>query len=204
MPFNLFDNRKRKQLKGQSELIQYTITILLSVIILISASLIIFTLYDSAVKADIRSSMQQIAAQTADRILKLYEVGKSSRIQPANTSVLIAQDSLRLPATISDRKYEIDLIPSSLIWSNIINTTVNNQSALTIINSPSAKVVVKTLSDPIISISYNLPNIDVTVQGKGDPTNSKLYYYRYNVNSTTFDKIIFGDQSILIDIQSIQ
>ena len=189
--------------KGQSELIQYTMTILLGVIILISISLLIFTLYDQAVKTDIQKSMDGIAQQTADRILKLYEVGKNSRIQPANSSVLIAYDELRLPASVSNRNYEIILVTGNPVWSDILNVTINNASAINSIVASTAKVVVRTLNDPIISVEQNIPNIEAIVQGRGTRTNDKLSYYRYNVNGTTYDKIILGDAGIFVDIKVI-
>jgi len=199
----LFDARMR--LKGQGEIIQYTITILLGVIVMVGVSLIIFNLYDRSIRADIEKSLNQVAGQTVDRILKLYEVGKNSKIEPTgNASVLIATDDLRLPDTVSNKNYEIVVIIANPLWANILNVTINNQSVINIINSPSAKVIARSVNDPIISVERDIPNIEATVQGRGDPTNSKLSYYRYRLNGTIYDKIVFGDGTILIDISKIK
>jgi len=195
--------RYSRRPKGQAEVIQYTITILLGVIILIGATLIIFNLYDRSIRADIEKSLDQIAAQTSDRILKLYEVGKDSRIQPTSTSVLIVQDELRLPDAISNRKYEVVLITGNPIFSNIVNITINNRSVISVIKSSSAKVMARTVDDPIITVTRDLPNIEAFVQGIGDPTDNKLSYYRYPLNGTTFDRIILGSSEILIDFIKI-
>jgi len=189
--------------KGQAELVQYVLTILFGTIVLVSVSLLIFTLYDRFVRADIENSLDQIAAQTADRILKLYEVGKSSRVQPASTSILIAEEELRLPEAVANRNYEIILISSNQVWSNIVNITVANQTVPNIISSSTAKVLARTVNEPIISVEHDIPNIEAVIQGRGERTNNKLRYYRYNVNGTTYDKIILGDIEIFIDINEM-
>ena len=195
--------KKCKPKKGQAEIIQYTLTVLFSVLVLVSISLLIFNLYDNFIRADIEKSLNQIASQTADRILKLYEDGKGSRIQPVNTSVLITEEELRLPDSISKRNYEILLVSANQIWSNLVNVTVANQTIPSIISSSAGKIIARTTQDPIISVERDIPNIEASIQGRGEVTNNKLRYYRYNVNGTTYDKIVLGDEEIFIDIKQM-
>jgi len=191
--------------KGQAELIEYTLTVLFSVIILISVAAIAYTFYNNALKQDMKKSMDEVALQLSNAILKIYQQGKQSTASPANsTSILIASVNLNLPAKISNRNYEVDLIRENPLFTSVINFTVGSVNVTPSILTSGAKIVVKTIDDPKIVSSKDLPNIDVNVQGTVfNGINATLKYYRYNYNGTSYDKIVLGEQGIIIDITEI-
>ncbi len=56
-------------------------------------------------------------------------------------------------------------------------------------------IIIETVEDPIISIEYYIPNIDINIQGDTfNPHNTKLKYIRYNENNNT---IILEESKIL-------
>lgn len=192
-------------MKGQSELLEYVLTIFFSLIVLLAVSAIIYTFYRNALTQDATKSLNQVALQVSDSILKIYQQGKQSTASPPNASVvLIASVDLNLPTKISGKNYEIDLIPINPLFSSVINFTVNNKNILYTIQPGGAKIIVKTTEDPIIMITKDLPNIDVNFQGTTkDGLNATLNYYRYNYNGTVYDKILLGNQPFIIDITRI-
>jgi hypothetical protein len=109
-----------------------------------------------------------------------------------------------LPSHISRRNYEIFLVSGSQIWVNVINLTVESQNISSSIKTSGAKIVAKTTQDPFVTVEYDIPNIDVGVQGRSaNGVDSKLSYYRYNFNGTVYDKIVLGSSDILIDITNV-
>jgi hypothetical protein len=188
--------------KGQSSLIEYILTILFSVIILIAISGIIYAFYNNILKQDISRSLNEINLQTADAISKIYQQGKASTSSPSNsTSILLASVNLNMPTKISGKNYEIDLFPLNSIFATINNVTSQGMNVTMLIQSSGAKIVAKTTEDPKIVVSKDITNIDVNIQGAViNGINSTLKYYRYNFNGTIYDKIILGEQGIIIDI----
>jgi len=191
--------------KGQTEIIEYTLTILFSVIVLIAVSAIIYSFYTNAQTQDTQKSLNEAVLAVSNTILKAYQQGKQSTASPANsTSILIASVNLNLPTKISNRNYEIDLLRINPIFTSIINFTVGGVNVTPVIQTSGAKIVAKTTENPVISVTKDLPNIDVNVQGSVyNGLNSTIRYYRYNYNGTVYDKIILGDQGIIIDISQI-
>ena len=191
--------------KGQAKLIEYVLTISFSVIILIGVTTMIYSFYITAIRTDAEKSLQELSIQVADNILKLYKNAKDSKAQPANSSsILIGEIDLSLPSHVSRRNYEIVLISSNPIWANIINFTVDGQNVSSIIKTSGAKIVARTTQTPFVTVEYDVPNIDVGVQGRSvNGADSKLSCYRYNFNGTVYDKIVLGSSDILVDITSI-
>lgn len=188
--------------KGQSNLIEYVLTILFSVIILIAISAITYSFYNSVVKQDVSRSLNEINLQIAGAISKIYQQGKASISSPSNsTSILLASVNLNLPTKISGRNYEIDLLPMNPIFATISNVTSQGMNVTILIQSSGARIVAKTTDDPKIVVSKDITNIDVNMQGSVvNGRNSTLKYYRYNFNGTIYDKIVLGGQGIIIDI----
>jgi len=191
--------------KGQANLIEHVLTISFSLIILISVSTIIYNFYSTSINVDVEKGLRELSIQTVDNIIRLYKNAKGSSSQPSNsTSVLISQLDLSLPSQVSGRNYEIYLVGANNIWINIINFTVSNQNVTSVIKTPMAKVIARTTQNPIISIEYDIPNVDVGVQGRSaNGINSKISYYRYNYNGTVYDKIVLGQSDVLIDITNM-
>jgi len=191
--------------KGQAQLIEYTLTILFSIIILIAVSGIIYSFYSSSLRQDAQNSLNEVDLAVSNAILKIYQQGKSSSSAPSNsTSVLIASVNLNLPSKISNKNYEVDLVQLNPLFTSIINLTVNGANVTPSIQTSGAKIVAKTTENPQTVVAKDLPNIDVNVQGSAiNGRNATLRYYRYNFNGTVRDKIILGEQGIIIDITKI-
>lgn len=137
-------------------------------------------------------------------MLKIYQQGKQSTASPGNmTSVLIGTANLNLPIKISNKNYEIDLVPMNPLFVTIANITSAGTNVTYAVQTGGAKIVVKSLDDPKITITKDVPNIDASIQGTlVDGQNATLQYYRYNFNGTVYDKIILGQQPIIIDIST--
>lgn len=191
--------------KGQANLIEYVLTIAFSVIIFISVTAMVYSFYSSISKADVERGLKEISIQTSETILRLYKSAKDSKAQPSNSSsILISDVDLNLPSQVSKRNYEIYLVSSSSAWTNLVNFTLGNQTVSEITKTSGAKVVAKTTQAPVVTVEYDVPNIDIDLQGRSENgVESKLRYYRYNFNSTVYDKIILGSPYILIDITGI-
>jgi len=191
--------------KGQSSLVEYVLTIFFSLIILVAVSAIVYSFYNSVLKQDVSKSLNQIDLEVADAIFKIYQQGKTSTSSPAqSTSILLASINLNLPTKISNRNYEIDFMPLNPIFMTISNVTAAGKNVSIIIQSSGAKIIAKTTEDPQIVITKDLSNIDVDIQGiVNSGINATLKYYRYNFNGTVYDKIVLGEQSIIIDISQM-
>src|SRR3989304_7209873 len=61
------------QNKGQSEFYQYLIGILFGMLIVISISLLFYSLHNSFVESNLRDSLTPLAIQTSDNIVKLSD-----------------------------------------------------------------------------------------------------------------------------------
>jgi hypothetical protein len=149
--------------------------------------------------------LNQIDLEVSSAIYKIYQQGKASSTSPANsTSVLLANVNLNLPTKVSNRNYEVDLVPLNPLFATVSNVTTGGVSVTTLIQSSGGKIVAKTIDDPKIVISKDLTNINANVQGMIlNGKNATLKYYRYNFNGNIYDKIILGEQGIIIDINQM-
>jgi len=194
-------------MKGISKFVTYSLIILSSFVVLTVFTTLIYSYYNQVLKTNIQVSLKQVAAQTADSILYLYDQAKESNANPINsTSITLSTIDLNYPNRIGDRNFEIELVPSSGIWNLITNLTINNVNATIRKESTSgAKIIAKTTQRPIVSYEYDVTNIPIKLQGKyrsGD--NDTLRLVRYNYNGTLEDVIILGNFSIIIGITSIK
>jgi len=194
-------------MKGISNFVSYTFTILFGFTILILFSSLIYSFYDQVQKTTITASLKQVSIQTADEIIKLYNLGKEFKANPTNsTTIIISNISLNYPQKISDKNYEIELSSSPGIWNSIINFTVNGENATIVKETESSsKIIAKTTQRPFVTYEYDLPNLPIMLQGKfrsGD--NDILKLVRYNYNGTIEDRIILGESDIIVGIISIR
>ena len=192
-------------MKGQSPLIGYLFTVLFSILVLAGMSLLIYSFYANAIQQEVRSELTQIATGVKDTLSKVYDLGKNSNSQPVNqSSILIAEVPLNLPKKIANLNYEVDLITANKLFSYIQSATLNGTNITGVKSSGIGKIVAKTTQDPEISIEFDLPNIDATIQGKViNGVNDVLKYYRNNENATIYDTVILGQSDIIIRITSI-
>ncbi len=194
-------------MRGVSNFVSYTFTILFGFTMLILFTSLIYSFYDQIQKTSITASLKQIAIQTTDSIIKLYELSKEFKTNPANsTSIIISNISLNYPKKIGGKGYEVELLSSPGIWNSITNFIISGANATIIKESvSSSKIVVKTIQKPVLTYEHDLPNTPIILQGKyrsGENDNLKLV--RYNYNGIVEDRIILGQSDIIIGINIIR
>ena len=192
--------------KGQAEVVENLFTILFGIIVLAAISIIAYNLYTNQLRSEIEKNLREIGSGISSHILKLYEVGKNSKYYPrVNESLKLAEVDLKLPNQVSGRNYEVILISASPIWVQISNISVGGAAPATAMIMPAGvKMILRTTQSPIVEIEQEVPNVDVSVQGKSENgLNSLLRYYRYNFNGTIKDSIVLGDYGIIIDISKV-
>jgi hypothetical protein len=194
-------------MKGISNFVSYTFTILFGFTILILFSSLIYSFYEQVQKTSITSSLKQLSIQTSNGIIKLYDLSKEFKTNPANsTSIIISNVTLNYPEEIVDRNYEVELLSSPGIWNSITNFTIGEKN-VTIIKETesSSKIVVRTTQKPIETYEYDLPNIPIILQGKfKSGENDVLRLVRYNYNGVIEDRIILGESDIIVGISGIR
>jgi hypothetical protein len=175
--------------------------------ILILFSSLIYSFYEQVQKTSIISSLKQLSIQTSNGIIKLYDLSKEFKTNPANsTSIIISNVTLNYPEKIVDRNYEVELLSSPGIWNSITNFTIGEKN-VTIIKETesSSKIVVRTTQKPIETYEYDLPNIPIILQGKfKSGENDVLRLVRYNYNGVIEDRIILGESDIIVGISGIR
>ncbi len=178
--------------------------------VLISVSAMFISLQNAAIEKNIRASLTQLAIQTSDSIVRLYDTSKDSRASPStNSSVLLSTMDLNFPSDVSNRNYRIELVSANGIWSQIdsiniggVNITATNGSLIE--TTFAAKVVAESLQSPLVKVEYVIPNIPVTLQGFSENgMQNNLKYYRVNFNGTITDRIVLGNISSLIDLRVV-
>ena len=193
-------------MKGISRFVTYSLIILFSFIVLTFFTMLIYGYYNRVLETNIQVSLNQIAVQTADSILYLYDQAKESDASPTNsTSITLSAIDLNYPSQIVDRNFEIELVSSPGIWSVITDLTVDNTNATIRKESTSgAKIIAKTVQKPIVSYEHDVANVPIKLQGKyRSGGNDTLMLVRYNYNDTLEDIITLGNPELIIGITSI-
>jgi hypothetical protein len=193
-------------MKGISRFVSYTFIILFGFVMLTLFTTSLYKYYNNVLKANINAGLKQIAIETTSQIIKIYDMGKDSEASPANAStVVIADMNLKYPKKISGKNYEILLISSPGIWTQIKSFQIDNATITPkkeIISG--SKVLVRTTQRPIVTYNTRIPNIPIYIQGgyrSGE--NATLKYVRYNRNGVINDTIILGESSIILGITKI-
>lgn len=193
-------------MKGISTFIDYTFIILSSFVVMTLFTILIYGYYNNVLKINIQVGLKQIAAQTSDKILYLYDQAKESDTNPKNpSSVILSNIDLNYPNQVLGKNFEVDLISSAGIWNQVTNITIDNVNTTVLKETASgSKIIAKTKQNPIISYEYDVPNVPIKLQGKYmSGGNDTLSLVRYNYNGTTEDIIILGNSSIIIGLTSI-
>jgi len=195
---------KKQLMKAQATLIENAILVLLGSLMLSVVVILLYNFYEQHLRTEIQNSLTQIAIDVSSNLLRLYEAGKKSKILVAeNQSKKILEIELDLPERVSGRSYEVILVSPNPLWTTISLVKVGGKEVVSVPAPPGAKVIARTTQKPFVTIEYEIPNIDVSLQGKTDGSDSKLRYYRYNIAGVTRDKIVLGDQEILMDVTSV-
>ncbi len=194
-------------MKGVSKFIGYTFIILFGFAMLAFFTTMIYRYYDNVLKANISAGLRQIAIETTAQITKVYEMGKNTEFNPANSSTLVIADiNLKYPEKISGKNYEILLVSSPGIWTQLKSFQIDNVTVTPkreIISG--SKVLVRTTQKPVVSDELHIPNIPISIQGgyrSGE--NATLKYVRYNYNGSINDTIVLGESSIILGITKVQ
>lgn len=192
-------------MKGVSNFIEYVFVILLSVVVVVIIVLLVQGFYRVVIENEVKQSLRQVAIQMSDQVLKLYDVARVSKAQPTNyTSILIKEVDLNFPRQVANKNYDILLVSSSQLVPLVTLVTVDGSNVSTTISTSNAKAVAKTNDDPEIEVEYDIPNIDVSVQGKAsNGQNATLRYYRYNVNGVLYDTIVLGPYDIIVQLSGV-
>lgn len=193
-------------MKGLSAYVTYSLIILIGIATLSIFSVLIYTYYNNVLKSNIETAFKQLAIRTTGEIIKTYSESSKSEALPENASVVILSNiDLNYPDKVSGRNYEIELVSSPGIWNVVQNLTISGQE-VTIkreLNSGS-KIVLKTTQRPFVTYEYSIPNIPIPIQGSfRSGMDDKLRYVRYNYNGTVYDRIILGEDTIIIGIINI-
>jgi hypothetical protein len=191
--------------KGQAVLLEYIMTVVFSMLVLVAMTAMVRTFYENAMKANIQQSIDQLASQVSNEIVKYYQFAKEIKTQPkVNSSSLLYETTLKLPSTISNRNYEIVLATSNPFWISITTSNLSSVSMLPIIRTSGAKVIVRTTQDPIVSVEKDIPNIEMDVEGSvQNGVGAVLRYYKFSTWNATYNMIVLGDYGILTKITSI-
>lgn len=191
--------------KGQAPFISHTLMILIGIFIIVSVAMMVTAFYLTSLRGEIRESLRQVSVQTSDNMVRLYETSKSSGASPKNyTSVLLGEVDLGLPASISKKNYEMSLVSSNQLWTQIQLFTSSGQNLTAISGTSGAKIIAQTTQIPKIKVEYDIPNIGISVLGKiENGKDDKLRYYRYNINGTIYDVIVLGKADLLLTVTNV-
>lgn len=191
--------------KGQSQIIEYFFTVLFSFVLLASIVLIAYTFYTNTIKTQVQGSLRQVAVQVSDSVSRVYQAAKDIKNSPTNsTSLLLYKLDLSLPNQVSKRNYEVLLVSSNPLFSTVTNITVDNKSIATLVIGSGAKVIARTVQDPIQTVELDIPNVDVQVQGRIlNGVNGTLKYFRYNLNGTQVDTVVIGPSDLIINPSTV-
>jgi len=195
----------RKHSKGQEKLLEYLMTVIFSMLVLVAVSTMVRTFYTNALKTNIAQSLDQLASQVSNEIVKYHQFAKDVKTQPkVNSSVLLYETTLKLPATISNRNYEILLLTSSPSWISITSSNISGVNMTPITRTSGAKVVARTTQDPVVSVEKDIPNIDMDVEGLvQNGVSATLRYYKFNSQNTIYNMVVFGEPGIITKITSV-
>lgn len=191
--------------KGQERFLEYLMTVIFSMLVLVAVSTMIRTFYTNALKTNIAQSLNQLALQVSNEIVKYHQYAKEIKTQPTvNSSVLLYETTLNLPRSISNRNYEIILATSNPFWISITVSNVSGVNMTPLTRTSGAKIVARTTQDPIVSVERDIPNIDMDVEGiVQNGINATLRYYKFNSMNTVYNTVILGESDIITKITSV-
>lgn len=138
--------------------------------------------------------------ELSTELLDIYTSVKGyDRILENNSSSLIRQVEVTLPQVVGSRNYKMSVEEPQDILLAIVQFYVDGIAINTTSSRPTARLIAESQD---ILVENKLYNIDIGLQGftKGGAT--KIRGYKYNYNGDERDKIIIGDDTIIIGIQN--
>lgn len=175
--------------KGISILVSHAAFLAVGAMALLIISSMIWNVYDSVIKEEVRRDLSKILQTAAGEIVELYSLKDSPAAPAANTSVLLGESSLSLQQKAGGRQYMIEFAQSGQII--IANISEGNSTKY------ATQIIAKT-ADPPVQVNYTLYNIDSRVQGFGfGDKPMALKYFRINSNGTMEDRIVLNDALVI-------
>jgi hypothetical protein len=175
--------------KGVSVLMSHAAFIAIGVVALIIISSMVWGIYDSIIREEIRKDLTKISQTAAREIAKLYSLKDSPAKPDLNASILLGESSLILQPKAGSRQYMIEFLQSNQI--TITNLSEGGGASY-------ATQIMASTSNPAVRVNYTLYNIDSRVQGFGfgdEPLT--LRYYRLNYNGNVEDRIALNSGLII-------
>ncbi|TRZ54754.1 hypothetical protein D4Q76_01750 [archaeon] len=111
--------------KGISILVSHAAFLAVGVMALIIISAMIWNVYDSIIKEEIRKDLTKVSQAAAGEIVKLYSLKDSPAKPAANTSLLLGESSLTLQQKAGGRQYSVTLEEGGDFRIYLKNLTVN-------------------------------------------------------------------------------
>lgn len=93
--------------KGMSILVSHAAFLAVGVMALLIISAMLWNIYDSIIREEIRKDLAKSAQTVAGEIMKLYSLKDSPAAPAANTSILLGESSLSLQQKAGGRQYSI-------------------------------------------------------------------------------------------------
>lgn len=175
--------------KGISILVSHAAFLAIGVMALLIISAMVWNVYDSVIKEEIRKDLAKVSQTMAGEIVKLYSLKDSPAAPAANTSLLLGESSLILQQKAGGRPYTIEFAQSDQIL--IANVSEGNATKY------ATQIIAKT-ADPLVQVNYTLYNIDSRAQGFGFGDKPMvLKYFRLNSNGTVEDRIVLNDALVI-------
>lgn len=189
-------------MKGASSLLTYILIFVISITALTIFTLMVISYYRNTSRALIEANFKQLAVYTSAEIVKMYnENSKSTTIPEKNTVIVLSNITLNYPQKVGGSTYQIEFISNTGIW-NFVN--FSSESKLVKEEISSNKIYLKTLQEPFVEYYFSIPNIPVELQGSFKSGKLPLLrYIRYNYNGTTYDRMILGEDEIIVGLLSI-
>lgn len=179
----------RAEQKGISVIVSHAAFLAVGVAALIIISAMVWSVYDSVVKEEIRKDLTKVSQAMAGEIVKLYSLKDFPARPSANTSILLGKSSLNLQQKAGGRQYSIELLQSSQIQI----TNINGGNA-----TKYATQITAYTTNPPVQVNYTIYNIESRVQGSGFGDKPiTLKYFRLNSNGTIEDRIVLNDALII-------
>ncbi len=116
---------KRFDKKGISVLVSHAAFLAIGVIALIIISAMVWGVYDSIIKENIKRDLSAVSQTVAGEIVKLYSLKDSPAIPEINKSLLLGESSLVLQEKAGGRQYSVTLEEGGDFQIYLKNLTVN-------------------------------------------------------------------------------
>ncbi len=179
---------KRFDKKGISVLVSHAAFLAIGVVALIIISAMIWSVYDSIVREEVKKDLTKISQTIGNEIAKLYLLKDSPAVPEINKSLLLGESSLELQQKAGGRQYVVELEQSSGI--TITNISESNSTKY-------GTQIIAYTANPFVQVNYTLYNIG-GIQGFGSGGKTLVFrYHRINYNGTIEDRIALNSGLVI-------